>query len=130
MKKIFRNKKSKVLKTLDDNNLGSLARTILSCFVVVLSFYSLPIIVNFANDKILKDVCGWLMINLMRSEKIQFDLLCEHSVKNVWRKVAYNKLIDQYKEIGMDADSIANKITKFYQDNVIDLETYNKNIKN
>ena len=37
---------------------------------------------------------------------------------------------DQYKEIGMDADSIANKIIKFYQDNVIDFETYNKNIKN
>ena len=37
---------------------------------------------------------------------------------------------DQYKEIGMDADSIANKITKFYQDNIIDFETYNKNIKN
>ncbi|MDC0624412.1 1-deoxy-D-xylulose-5-phosphate synthase [Alphaproteobacteria bacterium] len=37
---------------------------------------------------------------------------------------------DQYKEIGMDADSIANKIIKFYQGNVIDFETYNKNIKN
>ncbi len=53
MKKIFKYKKSKVLKKLDDNNLGSLARTILSCFVVVLSFYSLPLIANFANDKIL-----------------------------------------------------------------------------
>ena len=53
MKKIFRNRKSKVFKTLDDNNLGSLARIVLSCFVIVLTFYSLPLIANFANDNLL-----------------------------------------------------------------------------
>ncbi len=37
---------------------------------------------------------------------------------------------DQYREIGMDANSIANKIIKFYQDNVIDFQSYNKNLKN
>ncbi len=37
---------------------------------------------------------------------------------------------DQYKEIGMDAESIANKVIKFYQDNVIDFQSYNKNSKN
>ena len=53
MKKIFRNRKSRVFKTLDDNNLGSLARIVLSCFVIVLTFYSLPLIANFANDNLL-----------------------------------------------------------------------------
>tara|TARA_B100000900_G_scaffold242646_1_gene206336 strand:- start:5 stop:331 length:327 start_codon:yes stop_codon:yes gene_type:complete len=53
MKKIIRQKKYRVLKTLDENNLGSLARTILSSFIIVFSFYALPLIANFANDKIL-----------------------------------------------------------------------------
>ena len=53
MKRIFKNKKYKVLKTLDDNNMGSLARTLLSSVVVVFVFYSLPLIANFTNEKIL-----------------------------------------------------------------------------
>ena len=53
MKKIIRNKRIRVLKTLDDNNLGSIARTIISSFVIIFAFYSLPLIVNFTNDKIL-----------------------------------------------------------------------------
>ena len=43
----------KVLKTLDENNLGSIARVILSSFIVVFIFYSMPIIINFTNNKIL-----------------------------------------------------------------------------
>ena len=53
MKKIFKNKKYKVLKTLDDNNMGSIARILLSSFIVVFVFYSLPLIANFTNEKIL-----------------------------------------------------------------------------
>ena len=54
-------------------------------------------------------------------------------VSNIYfpdRFIDHQSAEDQYKEIGMDADSIANKIIKFYQDNVIEFETYNKNIKN
>ena len=53
MKKIFKNRKYKVLKTLDDNNMGSIARILLSSFIVVFVFYSLPLIANFTNEKIL-----------------------------------------------------------------------------
>ena len=53
MKRIIKNKKIKVLKTLDDNNLGSIARVFISSFVIILSFYALPIIIDFTNDKIL-----------------------------------------------------------------------------
>ena len=53
MKKIFKNRKYKVLKTLDDNNMGSIARILLSSFIVVFAFYSLPLIANFTNEKIL-----------------------------------------------------------------------------
>ena len=37
---------------------------------------------------------------------------------------------DQYLEIGMDANSIVEKITKFYNDNVINFQSYNKTKKN
>ncbi len=53
MKKIFKNRKNKVLETIDNNNLGSLARTLLGSIVVIFVFYSLPLIINFTNNKIL-----------------------------------------------------------------------------
>ena len=53
MKKIFKKRKSKVLETIDNNNLGSLARTFLGSFVVVFVFYSLPLLINFTNNNIL-----------------------------------------------------------------------------
>ena len=55
MQKIFKRKKNRVLETIDNNNLGSIARTLLSSIVVVLIFYSLPLIINFANDNILNN---------------------------------------------------------------------------
>ena len=55
MKRVIKSRKIKVLKTLDDNNLGSIARTILSSFAVIFIFYALPLITNFTNDKILNN---------------------------------------------------------------------------
>ena len=53
MKKILKNRNIKVFKTLDDNDLGSIARVFLSSFVIIFIFYSLPLLVNFTNDKFL-----------------------------------------------------------------------------
>ena len=53
MKKTFKNKNIRVFKTLDDNNLGSIARILLSSLLIIFIFYSLPLVVNFTNDKIL-----------------------------------------------------------------------------
>ena len=53
MKKIFKKRKNKVLEAIDNNNLGSVARTLLSSIVVIFLFYSLPILINFTNDNIL-----------------------------------------------------------------------------
>ena len=52
MKKFLR-KKNRVLKAIDDNNLGSLPRILLSSFLLILFFYSLPVIINYTNDRIL-----------------------------------------------------------------------------
>ena len=53
MKKFIKKKNFKIFKTIDDNNLGSIARVILSSFIVVLFFYAVPIVINFTNNKIL-----------------------------------------------------------------------------
>ena len=53
MRKFLKTKKIRVLKTLDENNLGSLARILLSSFIIVFIFYSLPLIISFTNDNIL-----------------------------------------------------------------------------
>ena len=53
MKKFLKRKNIRVLKTLDDNNLGSIARILLSSFLIIFIFYSLPLIISFTNNKIL-----------------------------------------------------------------------------
>ena len=49
----MKRKNIKILKTLDENNLGSIARVFLSSFVIIFIFYSLPIIISFANNQLL-----------------------------------------------------------------------------
>ena len=44
--------KIKALKILEENNLQSIPRMLLSSLVLVLFFYSLPLVINFTNNKI------------------------------------------------------------------------------
>ena len=53
MKKIFKKKRIKLIQSIDNNNLGSLARTFLGSLAIIFIFYSLPILINFANNNIL-----------------------------------------------------------------------------
>ena len=53
MRKIFKKRKYKIFESIVNNNLGSIARTLLSSVVVVFIFYSLPLMINFANDNFL-----------------------------------------------------------------------------
>ena len=53
MKKNIKKNSVKIFKTIDENNLGSIARVILSSFVLILFFYSLPLIIKFTDEKIL-----------------------------------------------------------------------------
>ena len=34
----------------------------------------------------LESIAGWLMVNSMKSERVQFELWCLHCAQNVWRK--------------------------------------------
>ena len=56
-------------------------------------------------QQLLKNVVGWLNLNTMRSELLQFGLLCEQSLSNVWRKVAFNQLVQSHANMGTDAQS-------------------------
>jgi hypothetical protein len=51
------------------------------------------------DPQFLKDVVSWLMINSMRVDGVQYNLLCEQSVGNIWRKRCFNTLRSDYKSI-------------------------------
>ena len=53
MRKTFKKTNIQVSKLLKENNLQSIPRVILSSAVVVLFFYSLPLIISFANNKMI-----------------------------------------------------------------------------
>ena len=53
MKKDTNKNRIKILKKIDENNLGSIARILLSSFVLIFFFYSLPLIIKFTDEKIL-----------------------------------------------------------------------------
>jgi len=73
---------------------------------------------------------GSSVLNYIHNERRKSTLTKVNNIYFPDRFIDHQSAEDQYQEIGMDADSISNKIIKFYQDNVIDFETYNKNIKN
>jgi len=73
---------------------------------------------------------GSSVLNYIHNERRKATLTKVNNIYFPDKFIDHQSSDDQYKEINMDADSIANKIKKFYQDNVIDFETYNKNIKN
>ena len=52
MRKILKRNKIKPFRVFDENGLSSLPRIILSSVVVILFFYSLPIIISFTSNKI------------------------------------------------------------------------------
>ena len=52
MRKILKKNSIKPFKIFDENNLNSLPRIFLSSVLVILFFYSLPIIINFTHNKI------------------------------------------------------------------------------
>ena len=52
MKKIFKKNKIKTLRVIKENNLQSLPRMVLSCVIIISIFYSMPIVINFTNNKI------------------------------------------------------------------------------
>ena len=53
----------------------------------------------------LVDISAWLVINSMRLEKVQFNMLCEQSIENVWRKRAWATVLDTYQRVGTETSN-------------------------
>ncbi len=52
MRKLVKKNKIKVFKVLEENDLNSLPRILLSSVLLIIFFYSLPIVIDFTNNKI------------------------------------------------------------------------------
>lgn len=50
-------------------------------------------------DSFLRDVISWLVINSMRVDGVQYNLLCEQSVANIWRKRCFSVLLNTYRDL-------------------------------
>lgn len=57
--------------------------------------------------RFLKEVLSWLVINSMRVDGVQYSLLCEQSVCNIWRKSSFNFLLRGYREIDSAGSAVA-----------------------
>ena len=73
---------------------------------------------------------GASVLNYIHNERIKTTATKINNIYFPDRFIDHQSPEDQYEEIGMDPNSIAKKIIKFYQDNVIDFQSYNKNKKN
>ena len=60
------------------------------------------------NENFLRDVISWLIINSMRVDGVQFSLLCEQNVNNIWRKRGFHNLIAYKNEL--EKDNLSNKV--------------------
>ena len=127
MRKILKNKNIKVFKTLDDNNLGSLARIFLSSFVIVFIFYSLPLIINFTNNEILNS-------NEFRnnSKTVLAYALDKQNNNNLDRNEKYDEkdlLVDIYSLNEKETDAVrldASTIKQLYEDTGYKLDDIRK----
>jgi 1-deoxy-D-xylulose-5-phosphate synthase len=73
---------------------------------------------------------GSSVLNYIHNKRIK---TTSAKVNNIFfpdRFIDHQSPEDQYAEIGMDTNSIVRKIKQIYEDNVIDFQSYNKNIKN
>jgi hypothetical protein len=57
---------------------------------------------NYNDAQTLIDISAWLVLNSFKSEKVQFNTLMEQSMGNVWRKVAFQKLITDWSKVGTE----------------------------
>ena len=128
MKKILKNRNIKVFKTLDDNDLGSIARVFLSSFVIIFIFYSLPLLVNFTNDKFLnsKEIRN-------NSKTVLAYTLDKKKNGNLDESKKYDErdlLVDIYSLNEKETDAVrldASTILQLYEDTDYKLEDIRKN---
>ncbi len=123
MKIFFKKGNSNIFKTLDKNNLGSLARIFLSSFVVIFVFYSLPLVINFTNNN-----------EFINNSKVVLAYTLDKKVNgNVDENDNYNErdlLVDIYSLNEQETDTVrldASTIKQLYEDTDYKLDDIRKN---
>ncbi|MDC3039554.1 glucosaminidase domain-containing protein [Candidatus Pelagibacter sp.] len=128
MKKIFRKRKIKVLQTIDNNNLGSLVRTLLGSLAIIFIFYSMPLLINFTNDNILtskvfrNDSKKVLAYTLDKKTNGSLDINEEFDERDL--------LVDIYSLNEKETDAVrldASTIKQLYEDTGYKLDDVRKN---
>ena len=125
----MKRKNIKILKTLDENNLGSIARVFLSSFVIIFIFYSLPIIISFANNQLLNTK------EFKNNSKVILAYTLDKKNNNISPDTNNNfdendLLIDIYSLNEKETDSVrldASTIIQLYEDTNYRLDDVRKN---
>ena len=118
----------RVLKVLDENNLGSIARILLSSFLIIFIFYSLPLLINFTNNQILntKEFKN-------NSKVILAYTLDKKNNSNLYSNENFDEsdlLVDIYSLNEKETDSVrldASTIIQLYEDTDYRLDDIRKN---
>ena len=128
MKIFFKKGNTKIFKTLDKNNLGSLARIFLCSFVIVFIFYSLPIVINFTNNKIFNSN------EFINNSKVVLAYTLDKKANgDLEENDNYNErdlLVDIYSLNEQETDTVrldASTIKQLYEDTNYKLEDIRKN---
>jgi hypothetical protein len=50
-------------------------------------------------EQFLRNVLSWLILNSMKVDSVQYNLLCEQNVANIWRKICFNFLLKNYHDM-------------------------------
>ena len=58
-----------------------------------------------SQQQLLHDVSAWLVVNSMRTEKLQFDQLCSQNLANLWREAAFGQLMEGHTHFKVRADA-------------------------
>ena len=117
----------KILKTIDENNLGSIARILLSSFILIFFFYSLPVILKFTDEKILNTK------EFKNNSKVILAYTLDKKKTNQNSNEIYDErdlLVDIYSLNEKETDTVrldASTIKQLYEDTNYKLDDIRKN---
>ena len=126
MKKNIKKNSIKIIKKIDDNDLGSIARILLSSFVLIFFFYSLPLIIKFTDEKFLNTK------EFKNNSKIilAYTLDKENNENSNESYDEKDLLIDIYSLNEKETDTVrldASTIKQLYEDTNYELDDIRKN---
>tara|TARA_Y100000590_G_C15694241_1_gene1004539 strand:+ start:204 stop:1280 length:1077 start_codon:yes stop_codon:yes gene_type:complete len=126
MKKNINKNNIKIFKTIEENNLGSIARILLSSFVMIFFFYSLPLIIKFADEEILNTK----EFKNNSKEILAYTLDKENNESSNESYDESDLLVDIYSLNEKETDTVrldASTILQLYEDTDYKLEDIRKN---